>query len=163
MTAILISIVQPVAEFLLEQPPSVSEIPDEHGCDDENRADRRLAQLVGRREKPVANVVVQRDEAAHQYERHQEQDRQAGSGQMPGQRGTVMREAKPAARHEMARTVDDVLARRTRALFLNSRAAIAVAPRVASLLATELRRGHDWEQSQVEAFGEIARNYILTA
>ena len=39
-----------------------------------------------------------------------------------------------AARHEMARTVDDVLARRTRALSLNSRAALAMAPAAARLL-----------------------------
>ena len=43
-----------------------------------------------------------------------------------------------AARHEMARTVEDVLARRTRALFLNARAAAAMAPEVARLMAGEL-------------------------
>ena len=43
-----------------------------------------------------------------------------------------------AVRHEMARTVDDVLARRTRALFLNARAAIEMAPAVARLMAAEL-------------------------
>src|SRR6185503_2974897 len=42
-----------------------------------------------------------------------------------------------AARAEMARTVEDVLARRTRALFLNARAAVEMAPRVAELLARE--------------------------
>jgi len=66
-----------------------------------------------------------------------------------------------AARNEMARTVEDVLARRTRALFLNSRAAIAMAPRVAELMAGELRRGTDWEVEQVTAFREVARNYVL--
>ena len=43
-----------------------------------------------------------------------------------------------AARHEMARTVEDVLARRTRALFLNARAAEAMAPEVARLMGGEL-------------------------
>ena len=38
-------------------------------------------------------------------------------------------------RHEMARTVDDVLARRTRALSLDARAALAMAPAVAALMA----------------------------
>ena len=66
-----------------------------------------------------------------------------------------------AARHEMARTVEDVLARRTRALFLNARAAVEMAPRVADLLATELGRDPQWKTSQVEAFAAIARNYIL--
>src|SRR5262249_2332620 len=45
-----------------------------------------------------------------------------------------------AARAEMARNVEDVLARRTRALFLNARAAMDMAPAVAALLARELER-----------------------
>jgi glycerol-3-phosphate dehydrogenase len=45
-----------------------------------------------------------------------------------------------AVREEMARSIEDVLARRTRALFLNARAAIAMAPEVARLLADELGR-----------------------
>jgi glycerol-3-phosphate dehydrogenase len=50
-----------------------------------------------------------------------------------------------AARHEMARTIEDVLAGRTRALFLNARAAEAMAPAVARLMATEL----DWDEAPV--------------
>jgi glycerol-3-phosphate dehydrogenase len=65
-----------------------------------------------------------------------------------------------AARQEMARTVDDVLARRTRALFLNAKAAIAMAPPVAALLARELDCNDEWQAGQVEAFGQIARNYL---
>jgi glycerol-3-phosphate dehydrogenase len=65
-----------------------------------------------------------------------------------------------AARSEMARTVEDVLSRRTRALLLNARAAIAMAPRVAAILAREFGRGSDWESEQVAAFGELARNYL---
>ena len=48
-----------------------------------------------------------------------------------------------AARHEMARSVEDVLARRTRALFLNARAALAMAPAVADLMALEL----EWDRT----------------
>ena len=66
-----------------------------------------------------------------------------------------------AARFEMARTVEDVLARRTRALFLNARAAIAMAPRVADLLARELGRDQAWRDAQVEAFDEVARGYLI--
>jgi glycerol-3-phosphate dehydrogenase len=66
-----------------------------------------------------------------------------------------------AARFEMARTVEDVLARRTRALFLNSRAAIEMAPRVADLLARELGRDQAWRDAQVEAFNEVARGYRI--
>ena len=65
------------------------------------------------------------------------------------------------ARHEMARTVEDVLARRTRALFLNAGAAVEMAPRVAELLARELRRDEEWAARQVSAFRDMARGYLL--
>lgn len=65
-----------------------------------------------------------------------------------------------AARHEMARTVEDILARRTRALFLNSRAAIDMAPRVAALLASELGRDEAWQAEQVRAFKQTATHYL---
>jgi glycerol-3-phosphate dehydrogenase len=64
-----------------------------------------------------------------------------------------------AVREEMARTVEDVLARRTRALFLNARAAIRMAPRVAALIARELDRDAAWQSHQVEGFGQLAQNY----
>jgi glycerol-3-phosphate dehydrogenase len=65
-----------------------------------------------------------------------------------------------AARWEMARTVEDVLSRRTRALLLNARAAIEMASRVADLLAAEL--GHDpaWSQDQVRQFQSVAAAYV---
>ncbi|PAP75363.1 glycerol-3-phosphate dehydrogenase/oxidase [Rubrivirga marina] len=66
-----------------------------------------------------------------------------------------------AARHELARTVDDVLARRTRALLLDARASIEAAPEVAALLAAELGHDKEWEAGQVEAFVEIARGYVV--
>jgi glycerol-3-phosphate dehydrogenase len=68
-----------------------------------------------------------------------------------------------AARHEMARSVEDVLARRTRALFLNAAAAIDMAPRVAELLAPELGRDSAWCRDQVLAFRELASGYRLGA
>lgn len=64
-----------------------------------------------------------------------------------------------AARHEMARTVEDILARRTRALFLNARAAVVAVPRVAELLAGELRRDAAWQAEQVAGFGKVAQHY----
>jgi glycerol-3-phosphate dehydrogenase len=66
-----------------------------------------------------------------------------------------------AARHEMARSVEDVLARRTRALFLNAAAAIDMAPRVADLMARELGRDAAWRSQQVHAFGALAAGYRL--
>lgn len=67
-----------------------------------------------------------------------------------------------AARNEMARTVDDVLARRTRALIFDARAAIEAAPVVAALLAAELGRGESWRRAQVDGFTEIANGYLLS-
>lgn len=66
-----------------------------------------------------------------------------------------------AAREEMARTVEDVLARRTRALFLNARAAIEIASSVALLLAAELHRDQRWAAAQTEAFIGLATRYTL--
>lgn len=65
-----------------------------------------------------------------------------------------------AARHEMARTVEDVLSRRTRALLLDARAAIEAAPDTAALLAKELNRGKSWQADQVREFGCLAKNYL---
>jgi len=66
-----------------------------------------------------------------------------------------------AVREECARTVEDVLARRLRALFLNSRAAMQMAPRVAELLAVELSAGETWCAEQVAAFHSVASLYTV--
>jgi glycerol-3-phosphate dehydrogenase len=65
-----------------------------------------------------------------------------------------------AARQEMCRTVDDALSRRTRALLLNARAAVAIAPAVALLLAKELGKDSSWVEAQVIAFRTLADQYI---
>ncbi|MBM4256195.1 MAG: glycerol-3-phosphate dehydrogenase/oxidase [Deltaproteobacteria bacterium] len=67
-----------------------------------------------------------------------------------------------ATRYEMARTVEDVLARRLRALFLNARAAMAMAPRVAELMANELGKDAMWQAAQINAFVETASGYVIT-
>ena len=67
-----------------------------------------------------------------------------------------------AGRHEMARTLDDVLARRTRALYLNARAALAMAPATVRLLAAELKRDESWQQRQLAEFKEIAAGFVLS-
>ena len=66
-----------------------------------------------------------------------------------------------ATRFEMARTIEDVLARRTRALFLDARAAVAMAPAVARLMAGELKKEEDWEKEQLLSFLSVAKNYIV--
>ncbi|HSG08725.1 MAG TPA: glycerol-3-phosphate dehydrogenase/oxidase [Longimicrobiales bacterium] len=65
------------------------------------------------------------------------------------------------ARTEMARTVDDVLARRTRALLMDARAAREAAPAVARILARELGRDPAWVTDQVEEFQTLADGYLL--
>ncbi|MFA1769717.1 FAD-dependent oxidoreductase [Rufibacter glacialis] len=66
-----------------------------------------------------------------------------------------------ATRNEMARTVEDVLARRMRILFLDARAAMDMAPEVARLMAEELGHGEDWQHQQLEDFMALAANYLL--
>jgi len=70
------------------------------------------------------------------------------------------REVVWAARYEMARTVEDVLARRTRALFLDARAAIEAAPAVAGILARELHRCDSWKENDLLSFQETAKGYL---
>lgn len=66
-----------------------------------------------------------------------------------------------AVKNEMAITVEDVLARRLRALFLDAKAAIDMAPPVASLMAQELNFDKQWEQKQVMSFSELANQYLV--
>ena len=66
-----------------------------------------------------------------------------------------------AVREEMARTVEDVLARRVRLLFLDAHEAVRVAPRVARVLARELGKDEAWQKHQIVAFGEVAKKFIL--
>jgi glycerol-3-phosphate dehydrogenase len=65
-----------------------------------------------------------------------------------------------AVRHEMARTVEDVLARRLRILFLNARVAMEMAPEVARLMAAELGQDYAWQQHQIKLFAELAQQYL---
>lgn len=65
-----------------------------------------------------------------------------------------------AARHEMARTVEDFLARRSRALLLDARASVEVAPAVAALMAEVLGWDESWERYQVAAYARLAEGYV---
>ena len=65
-----------------------------------------------------------------------------------------------AVRHEMARTVEDVLARRLRILFLNARVAVDMAPAVAGIIASELGRNYRWQEDQLRAFTSLASRYL---
>ncbi|MDR0533655.1 MAG: glycerol-3-phosphate dehydrogenase/oxidase [Verrucomicrobiales bacterium] len=65
-----------------------------------------------------------------------------------------------AVREEQARTLDDVLARRTRSLLLDTRASIEIAPKIAALIAKELNKDDSWVKQQTEEFVELAKRYL---
>jgi glycerol-3-phosphate dehydrogenase len=66
-----------------------------------------------------------------------------------------------AVRKEMARTVDDVLARRVRVLYLDARKSISIAPKVAEIMAAELGKDREWVRQQVEEYTAMARGYVM--
>jgi glycerol-3-phosphate dehydrogenase len=66
-----------------------------------------------------------------------------------------------ACREEMAVTLDDVLARRVRALYLDARAAEEMAPEVANLMSKELGRDENWVKEQIAEFTELVKGYYL--
>ena len=66
-----------------------------------------------------------------------------------------------AVRHEMARTVEDVLARRVRCQLLDAKESIKMAPKVASVMAAELGKDNAWEEQQVAEYVKVTMNYIL--
>jgi glycerol-3-phosphate dehydrogenase len=65
-----------------------------------------------------------------------------------------------SVRNEQARTLDDALARRTRSLLLDARAAMEAAPKVAALMAKELGKDEAWVKRQTEEFGELSKRYL---
>ncbi len=67
-----------------------------------------------------------------------------------------------AVRNEMARTVEDILARRTRSLLLDAAASIEAAPTVARLMSVELHRDNQWIANQVASYITLARGYLPT-
>ena len=66
-----------------------------------------------------------------------------------------------AVRNEMARTVEDILSRRTRALLLDAKASVAIASIVAELMANEFGYDTNWQKQQVVDYSELARGYML--
>lgn len=64
-------------------------------------------------------------------------------------------------RNEMARTLEDVLARRLRILFMDARAALAMAPAVVAVLAGERGKDDTWQAAQLDDFKRVASHYIL--
>ena len=63
-------------------------------------------------------------------------------------------------RNEMPVHLEDILARRTRSLFLNARASAEIAPTVAGLMAKEFGHDQRWEKDQLESYKELVKNYL---
>jgi glycerol-3-phosphate dehydrogenase len=70
-------------------------------------------------------------------------------------------QVKWAVQHEMARTVEDVLSRRTRALLLDARESMRMAEPVAIIMAKELHKDESWIKEQVDAYTKLAEGYVL--
>lgn len=68
-----------------------------------------------------------------------------------------------AVRTEMARTIEDVLARRTRFLFLNAKIALELAPQVAEIMSKELHKNETWKAEQIQTFHETVKNYLVNS
>jgi len=66
-----------------------------------------------------------------------------------------------AVRNEMARTVEDVLARRTRALLLDAKESVRICRKVAEIIASELGRSNDWKEKQINDYETLAKEYQL--
>ncbi|MCD6596097.1 MAG: glycerol-3-phosphate dehydrogenase/oxidase [Bacteroidales bacterium] len=66
-----------------------------------------------------------------------------------------------AVRVEMARTVEDFLARRIRLLLLDARSSIKAAPVVAELMALELNKDEKWVREQTDQYIKLAKEYML--
>jgi glycerol-3-phosphate dehydrogenase len=64
--------------------------------------------------------------------------------------------------NEMAITLEDLLARRLRLLFLDANAAMEAAPIVAKILASQTGKDIQWEQNQINAFYQLAKGYLIS-
>ena len=65
-----------------------------------------------------------------------------------------------AIQFEQAKTIEDILSRRTRSLFLNAKATIEAAPKVAEIMMHKLGKSEEWKNEQIKSFKEIAKKYL---
>jgi len=68
-----------------------------------------------------------------------------------------------AVQNEMCMTIEDALARRTRALLLDAKAAIESASLVANMMAKEMGKNENWIKEQIDSFISVAKNYLPTS
>jgi len=129
----------------LEQRPSVTKDLHVHGYTTQPNSDHRLS-VYGSDVEGLTRLEQEDPAMAERIHPN-----------LPVTRGQIVW----ATRHEMARTVEDALSRRTRALLLGARASSDAAPLVASLMAAELGRDDAWQQEQVQQFQALAQQYHL--
>ncbi|MBD5780204.1 glycerol-3-phosphate dehydrogenase/oxidase [Pelagicoccus sp. NFK12] len=126
---------------------------------EEDACKTKTLSIAGSTREPIsASNLSPYGSAAQAIETLIEKDPRAAAAlhpRLPYQQAEVLHHA----RNEMARTVEDVLARRTRALLLDARAAIEAAPLVARMLASELQKDQAWIDDQVASFIELANGY----
>jgi glycerol-3-phosphate dehydrogenase len=67
-----------------------------------------------------------------------------------------------AVQNEMCMTLEDALSRRTRALLLDARASLEIAPSVAAIMARQMNKDDHWVQQQIISFNDIAQYYLPT-
>jgi len=96
-------------------------------------------------------------DAIESIERESEESRRLLHPSLPYTESEIVH----GVRAEMARTVEDVLARRTRALLLDARASIEAAPRVAAIMARELGRDAAWAEHEVDRYEDLAKGYLI--
>lgn len=88
-------------------------------------------------------------------------EKKAWSGKLHPHLPYLAAEVIWACRHEMARTLEDILSRRTRSLLIDARASIEAAPKVAKLLAEELKKDSSWENTQIQEYTKLANHYLV--
>jgi len=136
-----------IDESLLDRRPCVTESLRLHGWLDASSASRVAEHLRPWGGEADAVAATARERRAWEERMHPS---------LPDSMGVVVW----AVRNEWALQLEDVLARRTRALLLDARAAMECAEAVASLMAELLGHGSDWVSEQVLAFTALARNHL---
>jgi glycerol-3-phosphate dehydrogenase len=116
-----------------------------HGSRQENGYHGPLA-IYGTDEEGLLNLVKENPEL--------------GESLTPGMK-IIKAQVVWAVREEMARNIEDFLARRSRALFLDARESMNMAAGVARIMARELDKDIDWEADQIAGDSKLAKNYLL--
>ena len=121
----------------------------------------RLVQLRGASASPVKEGVLSRYGSDGEHVEGLVVEDPALGARIDPSLPFTFAEVVYAVRYEMARTVEDVLSRRTRALLLNANAACRAAAAVARTMAKELGASSEWEMEQVIAFGHLAKTFYI--